>query len=166
MSTVRLSGVVFALLLASLSLSACSDVAQRSAAERERYHAYAGPPVDRMTWLGRYDGWHPLGGDELVVWTTPFDAYLIKVLPPCVDLPFANSIGLTSTARTVSARFDFVLVHAPGQPRGRAFEFRCPISEIRPVDYRRMRHDLRNHTLPGAPAQPVEGSPQSGSGTV
>jgi hypothetical protein len=38
-----------------------------------------GNPIDHFTWMGRYDGWKPIGRDDLVVWTTPFDAYLIKV---------------------------------------------------------------------------------------
>jgi hypothetical protein len=133
-------------------LCACSDFAQREDAERARYHSYAGAPVDHFTWLGHYEGWQSLGKDELVVWTTPWDAYLIHVAPPCVDLPYANGIGVTSTARTVSAHFDFVLVRNQFGDRA-AIPWRCPIAEIRPVNYRRMRQDMREHgPLPGAPA--------------
>ena len=46
---------------------------------------------------------------------------------------FANRIGLTSTADTVYAHFDFV----------RAEGWKCMIDTIQPVDYLRMRHDLR-----------------------
>jgi len=135
-------------------LPACTHVAERQDLERQRYHSYAGPPVEQFTWLGRYYSWSPLGNDELVVFTTPFDAYLLRVLPPCVDLPFANVIGLTDTARTVSSRFDFVLVHSPGMGRGFAGLFRCPIAEIRPIDYQRLRRDIREHgPLKGAPAE-------------
>jgi hypothetical protein len=124
------------LLSAAALLTACSGIPlkQREDAERSRYEAYAGPPIDQFTWLGRYDSWQPIGPNELVVWTTPFQAYLIKVQQPCDNLQFANRIGLTSTANTVSSRFDFVKV---------GHHWRCPIQEIRPIDYQRMRQDMR-----------------------
>jgi Family of unknown function (DUF6491) len=100
---------------------------------RDRYSAYAGEPIDYFTWLGRYDGWEPIGRDELVVFTGVSDAYLIKLGPPCDNLQFAKRIGLTSTAAAVHSRFDSVIV---GQ-------WRCPIDEIRKVDYKRMKADLR-----------------------
>jgi hypothetical protein len=157
MTSVRLAGVMSAWLAATALLCSCSDLAQREDAERARYHSYAGAPVDHFTWLGRYEGWQSLGKDELVLWTTPWDAYLIRVTPPCIDLPFVNGIGVTSTARTVSAHFDFVLVRSQGGERGAAVPWRCPIAEIRPVDYRRMRKEMREHApLPGAPAAPAQ----------
>ena len=119
-------------------LTGCSGIPlkEREQAQRDRYEAYAGPPVDQFTYLGRYDSWQPIGANELVVWTSINQAYLIKVAPPCENLQFANRVGLTSTAGTVSARFDFVKVG----------HWRCPIQEIRPVDYLRMKQDLRKQT--------------------
>jgi hypothetical protein len=64
---------------------------------------------------------------------TWLDAYLITVGPPCDNLQFAKRIGLTSIAGAVHSRFDSLIV---GQ-------WRCPIDEIRRVDYRRMKADLR-----------------------
>jgi hypothetical protein len=124
------------LLASAALLTACSGIPlkEREDAERSRYEAYAGPPINQFTWLGRYDSWEPISPNELVVWTTPFQAYLIKVAPPCDNLQFVNRIGLTSTANTVSSRFDFVKV---------GHHWRCPIEEIRPVDYQRMRQDMR-----------------------
>ncbi len=104
----------------------------------ERYSAYAGPPIDQFSWLGRFYSWEPLGRDRLVVFTTPGDAYLLKVWPPC-DLRFViNAIGLTSTSHTVYARLDSVTVNSAGTG-----PLRCPIDEIRKVDYKRMRADMR-----------------------
>ena len=100
---------------------------------RARYASYAGPPLERMTWLGRFDSWESLGDNQLVVFTTPSDAFLMSVTPPCQDLNFVQTIGLTSTSGTVYPRLDSVKV------RG----WRCPIAEIRRVDYARMRADLR-----------------------
>ena len=133
------------MLSAALLLTACSGIPlkERQDAQRSRYDAYAGPPIESFTWLGRYDSWQPIGTNELVVWTTPFQAYMIKVAPPCDNLEFVNHIGLTSTANTVSSRFDFVKV-------GR---WRCPIQVIRPIDYQRMKQDMRKEAESPKPAK-------------
>ena len=102
--------------------------------ERDRFAAYSGEPINEFTWLGRFDDWQPIGRDELVVFTGVSDAYLIKVGPPCDNLQFATRIGLTSITGAVHSRFDSVIV---GQ-------WHCPIAEIRRVDYKRMKADLRS----------------------
>ena len=139
------------LLFATTLLTACSGIPlkQRQDEQRARYEAYAGPPIEQFTYLGRYDSWQPLGTNQVVVWTTPFQAYLIKVAPPCDNLQFVNRIGLTSTANTVSARFDFVKV-------GR--QWRCPIQEIRAVDYQRMRQDMRKDAEEAKAAKSANGT--------
>ncbi len=116
-------------------LAACSDIPlrQREEAQRNRYLDYAGQPVPQFTWLGHYDSWTPISRNELVIWTNINDAYLITVQEPCQDLQFSNRIGLTSTAHTVYQRFDSVKV------RG----FNCMIKEIRPVNYLKMKQDMR-----------------------
>jgi len=115
-----------------------------------RYRAYAGPPIDRFTWLGHFYSWEQLGRDQLVVFTTPSDAYLLKVWPSC-DLRFViNTIGVTSTSGTVSAHLDSVTIDSA--PTGRMV---CPIEEIRSIDYRRMTADMR------AKAQQSAAAPQS-----
>jgi hypothetical protein len=116
-------------------LAACSGIPrqERDHEQLERYLKYAAPAVDRITYLGHYSGWQSLSSTQLVVWTGINDAYLISVRPPCENLQFANRIGLTSTGSTVYARFDSVLVR----------HWKCQIEEIRPVDYLRMRQDLR-----------------------
>lgn len=123
------------LLVAAAMLTSCSGIPlkQREAAERARFEAYAGKPVDHFTWLTRYEGWEPISPNQLVVWTDINQAYLVTVFSPCTDLMFARRIGLTSTADTVYAHFDSV----------RAEGWHCIIDTIRPVDYRRMEHDLR-----------------------
>lgn len=122
--------------LAVATLAACQSGIPRHETQaelRERYVSYAGPPLDRMTWLGRFDSWESLGDNRLVVYTTPRDAYLLTVTPPCNDLPFVQTIGLTATSGTVYPRLDSVKVKG----------WRCPIAEIRRIDYARMRADLR-----------------------
>jgi hypothetical protein len=55
------------------------------------------------------------------------------VRPPCENLQFAQRIGITHTGSTISSRFDAVLVD----------HWRCQVSEIRSIDYLRMKRDLR-----------------------
>ncbi|HEY1892752.1 MAG TPA: DUF6491 family protein [Steroidobacteraceae bacterium] len=123
------------LLIATALLAACSAIPlkQREAAERSRFEAYAGKPVDHFTWLAQYEGWEPISPDQLVVWTDINRAYLITVFRPCTDLMFAQRIALTPFANTVYAHFDSV--HVEG--------WRCIINTIQPVDYVRMEHDER-----------------------
>lgn len=123
------------LLVAAALLASCSGIPlkQRDAAERARFEAYAGKPVDHFTWLTHYNGWEPISPDQLVVWTDINDAYLITVFHPCTDLMFARRIGLTSSADTVYAHFDAV----------KSGRWRCMIKTIQPIDYRRMQKDRR-----------------------
>jgi|SRR5579863_4671625 len=121
--------------LSIIMLSACTSTArqQRDQAALERFEKYAGPPIEQFTWLGHYWSWQYLAQYKLVVWTTPNNAYLITVLSPCEDLPWVQHIGLTSTQSMVSSRFDFVLVR----------HWKCQIKQIQPVDYVRMRQEMR-----------------------
>jgi hypothetical protein len=128
---------ILATLVAAALLAACSAGGipkhEGQAKQRDRYAGCAGPPIDSFTWLGRCDSWESIGDNQLVLYTTPFDAYLLTVRPPCNDLNFANAIGLTATGHTVSARLDSVTVK----------NMRCQIAEIRKVDYQRMQADMR-----------------------
>jgi hypothetical protein len=132
--------------LAVMVLAGCSSggIPKREdeAQVRARFAAYAGEPIDRMTWMGQYYSWEPVGENQLVVFTTPSDAYLLKVSGPCTDLKFVTSIGLTSTGSTVYSRLDSVKVR----------HWRCPIAEIRKVDYKRMRADMRAEAEKAKPA--------------
>jgi hypothetical protein len=117
-------------------LSACATgipMHESDVQVRDRYNAYAGEPIEQFTWLGSFDSWEPISRNELVVKTGVSDAYLLKVGPPCDNLQFTTRIGLTSTGSAVHSRFDYVTA------RG----WRCPIEEIRKVDYKRMRADMR-----------------------
>jgi hypothetical protein len=123
------------LLSAALITAACSGIPRRERDQEtlDRYLRYAGPPVDQITYLGHYDNWQTVSPHQIVLFTNINDAYLITVRPPCENLQFAPRIGITQTASTISSRFDAVLVKG----------WRCQISEIRPIDYLRMKKDLR-----------------------
>jgi len=117
--------------IAALSLtSGCATPAPSSATPAlQTYLQYAGPPIDSFTYLGHYDGFRTLGGRDVVIWTNINDAYLIRVMKPCVELPFANAVKLTSSVRTVTRSVDAVLVGGD----------RCRIESIRHVDYLAMK---------------------------
>ena len=137
-------------LVAAALLAACSSIPlqQREAAERDRFEAYAGKPVDHFTWLTSYNGWEPVSPNQLVLWTDINTAYLITVFQPCTDLMFVHRIGLTPTADTIYAHFDSV----------RADHWHCMIKTIQPVDYLRMEHDLRAQRQ----ARKSQAAPKSG----
>jgi hypothetical protein len=122
---------------ATLLLSACSGIERRQdgQSQRDRYLRYAGAPIDRFTYLGRYDSWQALSRNQLVVWTSMNDAYLLTVADVCTGLQFAQRIGVSSTGGTVSRLEAVSFDHQ-----------RCPISEIRPVDYRNMRRDAARNS--------------------
>ncbi|HSY07128.1 MAG TPA: DUF6491 family protein [Steroidobacteraceae bacterium] len=115
--------------------AACSSTshAVKDREALQQFLQYAAAPVDSFTYLGRYDDWRSLSRTQLVVWTSLNQAYLLTVREPCINLQFTNRVGLTSTAGTVTNRLDSVLVDRE----------RCQITEIRPVDYKNMRAELR-----------------------
>ena len=116
---------------AALALTACAAGAPRLSDESlvKRYSDYAGPPVDRFTAF-RISGWNSLSRDRVVLWTGVNEAWLVTVWDSGQDLQFAEKIRLSRTGASVT-RGDHLIV-------GRD---RCPISEIRPIDIRRMKAD-------------------------
>lgn len=103
---------------------------QTQAEALARYLPYAGAPVDSFRFFD-LTSWELVAPDKVVVWPRLNEAYLLTVDQPCSELQWARAIGVTSTAGTVSRRFDAVTV-------GRE---RCRINEIRPIDYRRYKQD-------------------------
>jgi hypothetical protein len=151
-------------LAACALLSACAagpPQKSRQDLALERYSAYSGPPIPSFWWPGHFDSWEALGKDHVAVFTTPFDAYLLKVQPPC-DMRFLfNTLALTTTSSTVYAHLDAVMINSAGTGPGR---WQCPIDEIRKVDYRRMSADRKAGRAPAAgtaaaPAAPAASPP-------
>lgn len=122
--------------LALFALGACSGIPQRTSDQEalDRYLQYAGEPVSSVSFPDRFDSWRSLGRDKLVVWRNINEAYLLSVAGPCSDLPFATRIGLKTTTGSMLTRGDSVLL--PHRQR-------CLITEIRPIDYRKMKEDAR-----------------------
>ena len=72
--------------------------------------------VDHFNHFGRLDSWRAIDNDTLIVWATPFRAYLIELTRGSPDLRFAQAIGLTSTTGTTYAKFDSVRVRGWDYP--------------------------------------------------
>ncbi|MBL8298168.1 MAG: hypothetical protein JNN30_07475 [Rhodanobacteraceae bacterium] len=116
---------------AVLAVATAAPVQAMTDSERERlaeYERFAGEPVKDMPFW-RLQSYESLGNEALVVWTGVNKAWLIKVLPPCTDLPWAKAVGLSSSNHRVSAKFDHVV--AGGD--------HCQIATIQPVDEKSLR---------------------------
>jgi hypothetical protein len=120
-----------AMLLAA-ALAACASTPGKEAsdaAQQALYRSHAGAPVRSFHFFGRIDSWTPLDDRTVVVWTRLNEAWLLDLDGPCNGLEYTPAIGLTSSAGTVSARFDKVLVRDPG-----VVNIPCVIADIRPID--------------------------------
>ena len=125
--------LIAALLLALSATDAAADTPETMARNRALYERFAGDEVDEIRSWKMYD-WLPLGQDAFAVWTRPNGGvYLVDVDQPCVGLDYARTIGITSTTRTVSRRFDRVKFERED----------CGIRRIRPVDYDALRAEQR-----------------------
>jgi Family of unknown function (DUF6491) len=129
------------ILAAGLSaLVGCTAVPQShvDAQATSGFMQYASAPIDSFTDLGqnRDLDFRTLGRQEFVIFANVNDAYLVRTQEPCFDLRTENVIGLTSTNRTVTRKFDFVTL---------SHDRRCHIAEMRKVDYLAMKRD---HAVP------------------
>jgi hypothetical protein len=118
---------------ATMSLAACADAPSKPDPHSSlaQYERFAGAPVDSMPFM-RLDSWQPLDDEHVVIWTSPREAYLLKVWPNCDWMVITPSIGLTSSVHRVYKNFDKVIV--PSRLHGGLPDQQCPISEIRPID--------------------------------
>ncbi|WP_424683053.1 DUF6491 family protein [Frateuria sp. YIM B11624] len=121
-----LAGVAAVLLAGCASVPRAERLSQRQAA----YAAAAGAPVNSFRFFTQLWSWEDLGPDQVVVYTKPKEAWLLDV-PGCLELPFANAIGLTSNLNQVSINFDKVITGRNNIP--------CTIQRIRPVDVSRLK---------------------------
>ena len=94
-------------------------------------------PVESFSLLHRPYSWTEVDEDTVILWTTPFQPYVVELAFPAHDLRFAEAIGVTSVGSRVYAKFDSLKV------RG----FRYPIESIYKIsreDARSWRRDSRS----------------------
>ncbi len=140
--------------IGACALGACSSVpyAQRQVERLAAYTAAAGVPVNNFRFFTLYS-WEPLGDKVLAVYTRPNEAWLLNVDGGCQGLAFTPAIGLTSNLNQVSIRFDRVLT-------GRG-SFPCTITQIRPLDIKRLKATEQAQRQIKAEPREVETSPHS-----
>ncbi len=122
-------------LAAVVTLSACASSPERLQLRQQELAAYerhAGADVDRIRSF-RVSSWQPVSDRSLLLEARLNEWYLVDVYGPCLDLPFATTIGVQTSMNMVQARFDSILVN--GQP--------CRIERIRPIDQRAVRDELK-----------------------
>lgn len=124
------------LLLSALALGACSSVPRQETVSKEltRYQPYVGAPVTEFSTLKGINGWNSIDREHLVIFLGVDDAYLLTVAAPCMNLDFTNAVAFRTRTPSMLTRFDNVYV---------GDRETCPITEIRPIDYRRMKAEMR-----------------------
>src|SRR5262249_10263506 len=116
---------VAAIALVLIAGAAQADTREYEKHELARYQRYAGEPIDQFAMFEMWQ-WQVLGPQQLVIWSTIHDAYLLKVDKTCNNLEWARALSLTQEMRQkVTEKFDFVVFR----------DQRCKIVEIRPIDY-------------------------------
>ncbi len=110
--------------------TAAAQTRERQQEALDAYMPYVGESVDRFQFWDLKQ-WELVAPDKVVVWPRLNQAFLITVDKPCIELEWAKSIGLTSSANTVSVRFDSV----------KAGRDTCRINLIQKIDYKKYRAD-------------------------
>ena len=133
----KLISVAAAALLA-LGAVGASQVADARAASNDGANTGAADQtpayeqVDSFVMWNHPYSWSPVDDQTVVLWPTPFEAYLVKIAYPSHDMRFVQHIGVTQSTSRVYAKFDAL------QIRG----FRYPIDSI----YKLSREEARNLT--------------------
>ena len=123
-------------LLALTLLTACASARRADELNKQalaRYATYSGEPVGQIHSYSHFDSWSPIDNEHVLIHTNVNQTYILKLAPPCIDLPFATHLGVkTRFPHEIDSGFDSIRV-------GRES---CRILEIRPLDYKKMQADL------------------------
>jgi len=148
---------VAAAALLTLGALGASDSANARAASNDSANSSASDQtpayeqVDSFVMWNHPYSWSPIDDRTVVLWPTPFEAYLVRIAYPSHDMRFVQHIGVTQSTSRVYAKFDAL------QIRG----FRYPIDSI----YKLTREEARNLTSrkPDGtqPKQPAGTEPKS-----
>jgi len=114
--------------LTVLSTFAHADTRAHENEERARYERFAGAPVDEFAMVELFRS-QVVGPQDVVIWATIREAYLVRVQQPCRQLEWAHGLSVSQAQKwKVSRKFDSINVGTP-----------CRIVEIRPIDLAAMR---------------------------
>ena len=97
---------------AALAAAACATQAKPQLSLDEQLQKRDYQVVGPVERIQNYQmmGWNSLDRYNLIVLSSPSRSYLVTVKPPCNNLRYAETIGITSTAGTVTL-FDSVIVN-------------------------------------------------------
>ena len=149
------AGSAFALLSALSAVAGCATTPPNleDARRLAEVSAIAGAPVTSFRYLSM-SSFEPIGDSNLLIFTSPRSAWLLRVDGPCRDLDFDPFLGITSNFGRVSSGFDKVIV--------RDNPIACRIEQIRPVDAGTLRHIDRERKAQDQPvSKPVESPARS-----
>jgi Family of unknown function (DUF6491) len=135
--------VAFAAVLLTGLAALQPALAQQTRSEAKalaRYQRYAGAPVDHVHYF-QISGFEYLAPDKLAIWFGVNKLYLLTVQTPCIDLAYANGIGLTARNNMLYRNFDSIVFDHQ----------RCRILQIVPVNELKMKQDAAKAKA-GAPA--------------
>lgn len=95
-------GILLALGLGPIALAetATKDVSELPAFE----------PVRSIWAYGRFHDFDVIDDDTLILWTTPFQPYLVELRAPSHDLRFAHVIAVESTTNRIYSKFDSIRI--------------------------------------------------------
>ncbi len=136
---------ILPVLAAALLFTGCATSRPYGAALNE-YLPFTGPPIQEFHFWDLYS-WEAVGPHQVVLWSTPWEAYFVTVGSPCFNLEWTNRLGVTSSAGTIS-HFEFVLV---------GHHERCQIIEIRPIDTKQLKVARKKRSVEHAKG--TEGAP-------
>ncbi len=140
-------GVAAAALVALGAAGASSAASARAAAnDSASVDTPAYEQVDSFVMWNHPYSWSPIDDRTVVLWPTPFEAYLVRIAYPSHDMRYVQGIGVTSSTSRVYAKFDAL------QIRG----FRYPIDSI----YKLTREEARNLTSRKPTAKPSVPEPK------
>lgn len=116
--------------LICLSMFAHADTRAHEKEELARFERFAGAPVDEFTMVELFRS-QVVGPENVVIWSTLRDAYLVRVQQPCRQLEWAHGLSVSQTQKwKVSRKFDSINVGT-----------QCRIVEIRSIDLAAMHAD-------------------------
>jgi uncharacterized protein DUF6491 len=122
---------MLALALVAVLAGGCATGMSRTRGDQvmDRYEPYLGEPIRSFTAF-HPQNWQPVNRNQLIVWTSMNDAYLLTIWDNCPELMYKNAVRVSSTGSQIST-FDHVIVGRDS----------CPISKIQPIDMRAYRQD-------------------------
>jgi hypothetical protein len=130
MSTVKCLAALGLVVAAAPALADNRETQQKN---YELFSRHAGPQIEEIRQF-RFNRWQQLGDSAIAVWSNPGEMYIIEVDAPCNGLDWARNVGVSSTQRVVSVRFDYVTYDR---------NKRCQIVAIRPVDEKAVKAEMR-----------------------